>query len=272
MAPPYSELWTSRGDFRPQQPEIGVGRSRVRCESRPRRSRGARRSSDCAAGLSGGIWTQHDLHVCRRIAGACGHANGSEVAIRPRPRFGTRRLCLRRRLLLCRRISPSRLHLRRGKRRRRSERSWPSISAGSRAPAPGKPASKPATAAKATLVLQPDDGPLGGRRPVARAGRRERHDLAAVCAPVLPRAYDRRLGARGRARGRASAGLTETPPRCRAASGSSCSSLPLRLTPPPGSSSCSTSSLSDEPRHTSTPCCWQPWCSPSRLLRGRLLT
>ena len=58
-------------------------------------------------------------------------------------------------------------------------------------------------------------GPLGGRRPVARAGRREPHDLAAVCAPVLPRAHDRRLGARGRARSRASAGLTATPPRCR---------------------------------------------------------
>ena len=75
------------------------------------------------------------LRVRGRIAGARGHADGPESRSAPSRRFGTRsprRLHPRRRLLLCRRISRRRLRLRRGKRGRRSEKSWPSISAGSR--------------------------------------------------------------------------------------------------------------------------------------------
>jgi hypothetical protein len=81
------------------------------------------------------------------------------------------------------------------------------------APAGAAPVPEACAGPQGTLVLQPERpgrseilGPRSCGSPRAGPSRRRLR-------PVLPRADDRRLGARGRARSRASAGLTATSPR-----------------------------------------------------------
>ena len=130
----------------------------------------------------------------------------ARIPIRPHRRFGTpspRRLHPRRLLLCRRRPAASALpgaregaeaKSRGQQQHRQAQRQYPK-----RAPAP-----------KGTLVLQPER-PGRSRDPApARAGRRESEPSRRRLRSVLPRAHDRRLGARGLARSRASAGLTAT--------------------------------------------------------------